>query len=73
MKERVLNIFCLVIAIIWFSLLSAILTQEATRDAMRDTAIEDGVAEWTIDAKTGARQFKWKMPIEKEEQPCQPK
>lgn len=40
-----------------------------TRDDMRSGAIKAGVAEWTIDAKTGDRHFKWKSPDESEEQP----
>jgi hypothetical protein len=35
---------------------------------MRQEAVENGVAEWICDSKTGKTEFKWKTPVEKNTQ-----
>lgn len=39
---------------------------ERGRDAVRASAIEAGVAHWTVDEKTGATKFEWIKPEGKE-------
>lgn len=52
------------IVLIWWAFW--ITGSEDGRDAVRASAIEAGVAHWTIDAKTGQRKFEWIKPEGKE-------